>query len=96
MERETAINSQILILEKKLPRSNRLMMFIHQMELSIVKLSNHLENIPKVIPNKKTKQVLIILFFNCKLSSTFLILFNNSFIFTTYLNSNLMFYKLFY
>ena len=76
----TARNNQIAILEKKLFKSNFSIIFIHHTKLLIDKLSNHLENTPKRIPNKNIIIVLIILFLSFKLSSTFLILFKISFI----------------
>ena len=78
-----AINSQIDISEKKLFKSNFSIIFIHHILLSIDKLSSHLENIPNAIPNININVVLIILFFNFKLLSAFLILFNKSLIFIT-------------
>ena len=83
IEIHNAINSQIEKSEKKLPKSNFSTIFIHHIELSMDKLSNHLENIPKLIPNKMIKNVLINLFLNFKLSSIFLISPKNSFIYIT-------------
>ncbi len=70
-----AINNQILILEKKLPKSNWSIILCQNIELLIDKLSNHLEKIPNIIPNKNINMVLIILFFNFRLVSIDLILF---------------------
>ena len=64
------MNNQIAISEKKLLKSKNVLKLI---------LSNHLENIPKIIPNKKINKVLINFLLNFKLSSTLLILFKNFF-----------------
>lgn len=59
----TAINIHIPNNEKTFLKSNISNIFCHQTVLSILKLSNHLENTPNITPNNSIKIVLIILFF---------------------------------
>lgn len=59
----TAINIQTPNREKTFLKSKISMIFCHQIALLILKLSNYLENIPNIIPDKKIKVVFMILLF---------------------------------